>query len=134
MLVGNNKLVGITGPAPDPSHPYDNPGYIDPNANLVTNSAFWGNADGDVYHVKLDGTDHTVQQQNAITPTFYSMDINSPYYMYLDPSCDSQITHGASDGSYMGARPMVPEPAMAGLLLCGVASFLGFVSFRRLIA
>ena len=28
---------------------------------------------------------------------------------------------------------LVPEPATAGLLVCGVVSFLGFVSFRRLI-
>ncbi len=134
LLVGNNMLVGITGPAPDPSNPNGDPGYIDPNANLVTNSAFWGNLYGDLYHVKSDGTDHTVQQQNAITPTFYSTDINSPYYMYLDPSCDPQIANGADDGSYIGARPMVPEPATAGLLVCGIVSFLGFLSLRRLIA
>jgi len=112
LLVGENKLVGIVGP-PEGSNPL----------NVVTNSALWSNLYGPAYYVKLDGT-----TQTAITPTFYSTDINSPYYMYLDPSCDPQITHGASDGSYMGARSVVPEPAMAGLLLSGVASRLAFVS------
>ena len=101
----------------------------------MTNSVLWNNLDGPAYFVKLDDTDKFAPYGEAdpVTPTFYSTDINSPYYMYLDPSCDPQITQGASDGSYIGARPVVPEPAMAGLLVCGVASFLGFVWFRRLI-
>jgi hypothetical protein len=126
LLVGNNKLVGIVGPSPDPAHPYNDPYYISPDANVVTNSVLWDNLDGPAFHVKLD--DATAQA--TVTPTFYSTDINSPYYMYLDPSCASQITQGASDGSYLGARPMAPEPAMAGLLVSSVASFLGFVSLK----
>ena len=125
-LIGNNALAGIIGPSPDPNNPFDDPYYIDPQANVVTNSALWNNLDGPAYHVKLDDT----TTQTAMTPTFYSTDINSPYYMYLDPSCTSAITQGADDGSYLGARAMVPEPAMAGLLVSGLASFLGFVSLQ----
>jgi hypothetical protein len=118
LLVGENKLAGIVGP-PEGGDP------LSVSLNVVTNSALWGNLYGPAYFVTLDGT-----TQTEITPTFYSTDINSPYYMCLDPSCDPQITHGASDGSYMGARAMVPEPAMAGLLLSGAASLLGFVSLK----
>jgi hypothetical protein len=134
-LIGTNNLVGMVG-FPDGHDLPPNPDYswVGPLSPAVTNSAFWGNADGPSYFVQLDGTDKFAAygQTDPVTPKFYSTDINSPYYMCLDPSCDPQITQGADDGSYMGARAVVPEPAMAGLLVCGVASFLGFVSLRRL--
>ena len=132
-LIGMNKLVGMVG-FPDGHDATGQYWWVGPLSPAVTNSAFWGNADGPSYFVQLDGTDKYAPygQADPVTPKFYSTDINSPNYMCLDPSCDPQITHGADDGSYMGARAVAPEPAMAGLLVCGVASFLGFVSFRRL--
>jgi hypothetical protein len=132
LLVGQNALAGIIGP---PDGHEDDYTYVDPKANAVTNSVLWSNLDGPSYFVRMDGTDKLAPygETDPVTPTFYSTDINSPYYMYLAPGCDPQVTQGASDGSYIGARPVapVPEPAMAGLLVCGVASFLGLVGFRR---
>jgi hypothetical protein len=43
----------------------------------------------------------------TVAPVFYSTDPNGPYFMCLDPSFSPLITHGASDGGYMGARPVV---------------------------
>lgn len=54
-----------------------------------------------------------------VQPQFYSTNPNSPYYMYLDPSISTLISQGASNGGYMGARPVygVPEPAGGAFLL-----------------
>ncbi|MCC6423333.1 MAG: right-handed parallel beta-helix repeat-containing protein [Phycisphaerales bacterium] len=56
-------------------------------------------------------------------PLFYSTDPNSPYFLYLDPNVANSIALGASDGSFIGARPVyttpVPEPAGMALILLG---------------
>jgi hypothetical protein len=131
-LVGNNRVVGIVG-FPDGHDLTGDYSWVGPLSPAVTNTVFWGNADGPAYFVQLDDTDKFAPygQTDPVTPTFSSMDINSPNYMCLDPSCDPQVIHGADDGSYLGARGVVPEPTTAGLLLCGVASFLGFVALRK---
>ena len=69
-------------------------------------------------------------------PEFCSTDINDPYYMYLDPSCSSLITQGASDGGHIGARPVhyAPEPSAAVLFCLGLGCALSFALFRRIAA
>lgn len=91
--------------------------------NSIANSAFWSNDKGT--------TTGWVSLSNSLTnvnPLFYSTDPNSPYYMYLSPAVSAQIANGASDGGYMGARPVygVPEPASGAILALG-----GLLLIRR---
>lgn len=65
----------------------------------------------------LDLGSHNV---TGIQPVFYSLDPDSPWFMYLDPAISDAIALGSSTGSYIGARPvwMVPEPTgLTALLL-----------------
>lgn len=92
-LLVDNSDVGFKGV--DGQWPSDPKQSIDYSV-LSGNSG--GNLDG---WVEL-GTGSSTSE----TPIFYSTDINSPYYMYLDPSSPSLITSGDSDGEPMGARPV----------------------------
>lgn len=82
-----------------------------PARNSIDYSAFWANADG-------PNTGWTTRGPGSLTgvpPVFYSTDPGSPYFMYLDPSVSALIATGASDGQYMGARPvLVPEAGTIG--------------------
>lgn len=94
-----------------------------PPRTQITNSAFWGNADG-----TLDGwVQMGSGSKTNVQPLFYSTDPNNPWYMYLDPSVAAAIKNGADNGGYMGARPIygtaIPEPATGGLV-CIAAMFL----------
>ena len=70
--------------------------------NTIDYSNLFGNTGG----ATLGWVEQGTGTITSPAPEFYSTDINSPYYMYLAPSCSSLITHGASDGGYMGARPV----------------------------
>jgi hypothetical protein len=84
--------------------------------NAVTNSAFWSNDDG-----ARTGWTTVSGSLTNVQPLFYSTDPNSPDFMYLSPSISSQVANGASDGGYMGARPVygIPEPASLSLVGLG---------------
>ena len=70
----------------------------------VTYSAFWNNPSGPVGGPATVGTG----SQTLVEPLFTSTTLGENYYMYLSTSCPSAVTEGASDGSYMGARPVGP--------------------------
>jgi len=117
-LIVNNHGVGFIGVV----------SYLGPISgqprNSITFSDLYGNSGG--------GTSGWVTPVTeggniSIAPTFFSTDAGDPYFMYLDPSCSPAITHGAGDGGYMGARPVVPEPGTAVLLLVGAGCALWFV-------
>ena len=91
--------------------------------DTITYSGFYGNTSG-------SSNGYTTRGTGCITttnPKFYTTDISSPYCMYLDPSCSTLITKGASDGGYMGAFPVyVPEPGSFALLvfaLLGIGAY-----------
>jgi hypothetical protein len=67
-------------------------------------SAFWSNDAGPVGRQAGLGTGTVTNVQ----PIFASTDVNDPFFMYLAGGTSTAITEGASDGSHMGARPVVP--------------------------
>lgn len=99
------------------------------SAVTITNSLVWGNNGAIVGPFTLGAGNVT-----TVSPTFYSTDVTSPYYMYLDPSCSPLITQGGSGGGYMGARPVygTPEPSAGVLLLFGGGCALAHACYRRL--
>ncbi len=83
--------------------------------NLIEFSALWSNTDG----AHTGWTKLGTGSMTNVEPIFYSLDPDSPYFLYLDPTTPTTILHGASDGNYIGARPMftaIPEPGSVGLL------------------
>lgn len=94
--------------------------------NTITYSDLWGNAQGNTALAATLG-----EGCQSVRPAFYSTDLNSPYYMCLDTSCSPLITHGASDGEYMGARGVVPEPGTLVLLIVGFGSLAVYTSKNR---
>jgi len=54
-----------------------------------------------------------------VAPKFYSADPNNPWFLYLSADTPNSILYGADDGGYMGALPMVPEPATLTILGLG---------------
>jgi hypothetical protein len=84
-----------------------------PDRNSIDYSAFWANSDG-------PNTGWTTRGPGSVTnvqPIFYSTNASSPYFMYLDPSASALISAGASDGQFMGARPVfVPEASAVGAM------------------
>ena len=76
----------------------------------VTHSAFSGNVAGPTGGAATLGTGSIT----GIAPVFVSTDYQNPRFMYLDPTTSAAITQGASDGSYMGARPVIRLGDMNG--------------------
>ena len=89
------------------------------SAYTVTYSAFYGNEEGPNNPNATLGTGTLT----AVDPTFETTTRASQYVFYLDETVQNSILTGASDGGYMGARPMIPEPATIALLGLG-GSFL----------
>lgn len=83
---------------------------------VVDNSCFWGNGYSPISGYARLGSGSIYRTE----PLFESMDLGDPHYMWLAEDCSSLITLGDSDGGYMGARPVVPEPSTVYLLLSGV--------------
>ena len=80
-------------------------------AVVVEYTAFSGNASGPVNPVAGTPGDPGVflgtGTLSGTAPVFINTsDPTHPFYYYLDPSTSALITGGASDGSYMGARPV----------------------------
>lgn len=77
-------------------------------ATAISYSAFWNNAGGTVGGTAQLGTGCLT----AAAPAFASTDPANAGYLYLAESCPAVIVTGASDGGYMGARPIfgTPEP------------------------
>lgn len=63
----------------------------------------------------------------SIDPLFASLDPNDPNFLYLSPSSPLAVVNGASDGGYIGALPVIPEPATLTLTALGVS----LTAFRR---
>jgi hypothetical protein len=91
--------------------------------NAIAYSDLWGNSGGSTSGWVTRGAGVLTRTQ----PHFFSTDVSSPYYMYLDLSTSSLILHGASDGGYMGARGLVPEPGALALLATGSLSGLAYL-------
>ena len=77
-------------------------------------SAFWDNAGSAISGNAVLGTGSITNQEPSFVKSFVSTDLNDPYFMYLEPSTSTAITQGASDGSYMGARPVLYSGDMDG--------------------
>jgi hypothetical protein len=94
-----------------------------PSRNSIDYSGFWANDEATVSGWSKTGPGSLTNVQ----PLFYSTDATNPYFMFLDPSVSSQIALGASDGGYMGARPVfaVPEPGTMGVAAFGLIAWLG---------
>ncbi|MFH1614999.1 MAG: PEP-CTERM sorting domain-containing protein [Planctomycetota bacterium] len=54
-----------------------------------------------------------------LDPVFYSLDPANPNFLYLSPGSPIAVQVGAHDGTYMGALPVIPEPATLALLGLG---------------
>lgn len=80
--------------------------------NSIDYSALWGNGDG----TRTGWTELGPGTTTNVAPNFYSTDPNSPYYLYLAKNNAASILQGGHDGGYLGARPVVPEPAGLGML------------------
>jgi len=70
-------------------------------------SALWDNSGGALGGTASLGTGSITNQEPDFVSSFVSTDLNSPYFMYLKPSTSTAITQGASDGGYIGARPVL---------------------------
>jgi hypothetical protein len=80
------------------------------SVQAIEHSAFWGNLGGVLDGQALLGTGSITDKQPIFVAEFVSTDLHHPHFMYLDPGTPLEITQGASDGSYMGARPVLwPE-------------------------
>ena len=66
----------------------------------VAYTAFWGNGG------TTSNIDEGAGVLTNVSPIFASTDINDPRYMYLADNSPAAIRHGASDGGYLGARPI----------------------------
>ncbi len=77
-------------------------------------SAFWGNQGGVLGGTAVLGTGSITNQEPDFVSSFVSTDLDSPYFMYLEPSTSIAITQGASNGSYIGARPVLYSGDMDG--------------------
>lgn len=103
---------------------FGNYGYLKTGStkNSVDYSAILNNGSG-AFHSNGNMILGTGSLTSLSGPLFYSIDPNSPDFMYLDPGVSNAIALGASDGSYMGARPVygtvVPEPTGMALILAG---------------
>jgi hypothetical protein len=87
LLIGNNVGAGFR---------LDGPG-----SQTITNSNLWGNTGGATMNNATLGAGC-----QSVPVDFYSTEISSPGYMYLGSSTSPLIIQGASDGGYMGARPV----------------------------
>ena len=98
-----------------------------PDRNSIDYSVLSGNVDGS----RTGWTELGPGTAVNIDPIFYSMDPSDPYFLYLDPSNPLEILQGASDGGYVGARPVyaIPEPGSA-MLFSGII-LLPFIYRRR---
>jgi hypothetical protein len=98
--------------------------YANNSDNSIDYSLVGGNGLGSFDYPTKQGVGSLT---SVPSPLFYSTDPNSPGFMYLDPAVAASILHGASDGGYMGARPVyvVPEPAGMALLLTGGLIMMG---------
>jgi len=76
----------------------------------VTYSAFWNNSSGAVGGAATLGAGSLT----GVEPLFASTTPGDEYYMYLATNCPAAITQGASDGGYMGARPVAPTGPVCG--------------------
>ncbi|MFH1614998.1 MAG: hypothetical protein ABIG61_07930 [Planctomycetota bacterium] len=54
-----------------------------------------------------------------VYPRFYSLDPNSPYFLYLSDCTPDSVKTGAHDGTYMGALPVEPGTCPEFLLAVG---------------
>ncbi len=86
-------------------------------ALTVNYSAFWNNT------TNTTGNNTVTLGTGTLTSTqvtFASTDIANDHFLWLASDISTDISEGASDGSYMGAFGVVPEPATIGLLAFGV--------------
>ena len=77
-------------------------------------SALWGNLGGDLDGMGTLGTGSITGVAPDFVAEFVSTDLYNPYFMYLEPDTSTAITQGASDGSHMGARPILWTGDMNG--------------------
>jgi hypothetical protein len=80
----------------------------------IEHSAFWGNVEGVLDGEAGLGTGSITGAQPNFVSQFVSTDLHHPYFMYLEPDTPTAITLGASDGGYMGARPVLWTGDMDG--------------------
>lgn len=96
-----------------------------PPRNSIEYSGFWENDEG----ARGGWTSLGTGSFSNESPLFYSMDPASPYFMYLSSDAGQRYVTGASDGGYIGGRPVfVPEPAY---MVGAVVSITGLIACRR---
>lgn len=83
---------------------------------VVQYSNFYNNPDVPGWPVNIADTTGSISEE----PLFYSVDPDSPYFLWLSTNSPSHLT--GSDGSNMGALPTIPEPATILLLGAGLAA------------
>lgn len=98
--------------------------YARSDAYTVNNSAFWSNGNsnggGDVGGVASLGTGNLT----SVDILFASTDISDPDFLYLPEDAPTSLTQGASDGGFIGAFGVVPEPTSLALFGAGALACL----------
>jgi hypothetical protein len=77
-------------------------------------SALFGNLLGALEGTAALGTGSITTAEPDFVAQFVSTDLHHPYFMYLEPTTPTAIRQGASDGKFMGARPVLWTGDMDG--------------------
>ena len=97
---------------------FNGAGAANSNPGVVQYSNFYNNPDVPGWPANIGDTTGSI----SADPLFYSVDPDSPYFLWLSMNSPSHLT--GSDGANMGALPTIPEPATILLLGAGLVAVI----------